>query len=75
MPLFRDSFILETIRKSRIFDSGVVPTMKTVGKTFDDEKYMNDNVKEAVDMAKDAFAGAGKAAKQRQPRCYLKKLP
>ncbi len=32
--------------------------MKTIGKTFDDEKYMNDNVKEAVDKAKDAFEGA-----------------
>ena len=38
-----------------------IPTMKTVGKTFDDEKYMNDNVKEAVDKAKDAFEGAAKA--------------
>ena len=35
--------------------------MKTIGKTFDDEKYMNDEVVEAVEKAKDAFEGAAKA--------------
>ena len=38
-----------------------IPTMKTIGKTFDDDKYMNDEVVEAVDKAKDAFEGAAKA--------------